>query len=191
MWTALGLDADVAESPADMDLVWNGKELLVSQRFQSDPSLIDAITSNMLAAFRFRKFSESRWLTVGESSRTLVAGLLLGLRESVEEVRNDTHSRDYYLHGFGKLSDELVKYACVLALAPQVPDGALLDLLGDDRLAQRADIVREVLREGQDWIASVGPVAWQRLASLLGAPGPKELRTCTLLCAASAAAFFW
>ena len=44
-----------------------------------DEDLVETVTSVLLAVWRFEKFTESRWLTVGSSTRVLVRGVLLGL----------------------------------------------------------------------------------------------------------------
>ena len=76
-------------------------------------------------------------------------------------------------------------------MSSRVSDDALLELLADDRLAQRVERVHEVLREEQTWLASVGNMVWYRLSVLPCSPSPKEMRSTSMLCAAISGAFFW
>lgn len=53
--------------------------LLFLFRQVGDQDLIETICSALTAAWRFRKWTESRWLTIGSSTRVLVTAVLLGL----------------------------------------------------------------------------------------------------------------
>ena len=44
-----------------------------------DEDLLETISATLLAIWRFHKFTESRWLTVGSATRVLVRAVLLGL----------------------------------------------------------------------------------------------------------------
>lgn len=54
--------------------------------------LIESIATTLLAVWRFRKFTESRWLTVGTSCRTLVAAVILGFDDLFREIQQDCSS---------------------------------------------------------------------------------------------------
>ena len=50
---------------------------------------MQTIMSCLLGAWRFRKFTESRWLTIGTSCRTLVCGVVYGLYGLVARIQKD------------------------------------------------------------------------------------------------------
>eukprot|EP00974_Lingulodinium_polyedra_P048550 4662391-Lingulodinium_polyedra.AAC.1 len=58
----------------------------------------------MLAVFRFKKFTNSRWCTVRDSCRSLVAALALGLSGLVKMARANPKTSEYYIHGFSQLT---------------------------------------------------------------------------------------
>ena len=51
---------------------------------------MESICAIMLGCFHFRKFTESRWLTLGSSTRVLTLAALLGLDGLTEYIRKDT-----------------------------------------------------------------------------------------------------
>lgn len=110
-WTSLGVDSEVAETLSDLNLHWCGNRLCVSRSHENEPDIIKTICGCMLSVFRFRKFTDSRWLTLGDSCRGLVASLCLGLRPSVDMVRADEGASDYDVHGFGQVSAEVRRFA--------------------------------------------------------------------------------
>ena len=123
-WRALGVDDDAAEALADLSLRWAGGQLLISEAHRGSEGLLENVSSCMVCVFRFRKFSDSRWITVGQGCRSLLAGLGVGLRGLASVIRQSPLASDYYIHGFGQLSEEVLRYAAVAGLASKVPDGA-------------------------------------------------------------------
>lgn len=57
--------------------------------------LVSGIESCLMKMWQFRKFTESRWLTVGSSSRVLVAALLTGLDDLVAAISRDPPCTQY------------------------------------------------------------------------------------------------
>eukprot|EP00972_Heterocapsa_arctica_P058615 8644479-Heterocapsa_arctica.AAC.1 len=92
---------------------------------------MDAVSSALLGLWHFKKFTDSRWITVGCSCRTLVAGLLTGLDSLVAFIRRAPESSDFYTHGFAKLSSIIKKSAAAAALASFVTDAFLSEMMED------------------------------------------------------------
>ena len=77
------------ELATDLQIWWDGHRLLVSAKYEDEPTLHEKVTGLLLTVFRFKKFTDSRWCTLGDSSRTLVASLSLGLDALIELIRKD------------------------------------------------------------------------------------------------------
>ena len=176
-WVTVGFEADVADQMADLGLEYVEGRLRVSQRHEGRDDLIETISSLLLYTFRFQKFSDSRWCSIGLSCRTLVASLCLGLADLVVNVRADKHASDYYIHGFQQLTATAKQYAVVATMVAHVADSFLLELLEDDRVAARVDELEAALDDEIDWLHRVPEFTWQRPATLLGEPGPQLLRS--------------
>ena len=188
-WVALGLESIVAELCAELQAMWRNDRLEVSEDCSEDPQLFEKLSHILLQACRFKSFTDSRWLTVGDACRSLVASLSLGLSQWVQLTRENPKTSDYYLHGFSQLDAHAKRYAVVAALTSPVCDALLVDLLEDDRVAQRVDALEESLQSELDWLVSLQPLIWESLSALLGECGPATLRTQCLLAATTIAAF--
>ncbi len=83
VWRALGVETELAERLVDLQLRWDpidGK-LKVSIRHKDSPSVAAEILSLIQATLRLRALTDSRWIGLGPSSRTLVTATLLGLED--------------------------------------------------------------------------------------------------------------
>ena len=61
----------------------------MTKQAQLLPDHIGALLSARMIAWQFKKWTESRWLTVGTSSRTMVVALLTGIDSMVEYLGRD------------------------------------------------------------------------------------------------------
>ena len=55
-----------------------------------DQDLAEAIAGALMSVWKIRRFSESRWLTIGSSCRILIAGLATGLDDLVCFIQQDS-----------------------------------------------------------------------------------------------------
>ena len=86
-WDALGLKSETAELIASvLELEFRYGHICVEERCADMPNLVSTIETAFQSAWRFREFTESRWLTVGASARSLVVAVLTGLMDLVEEI---------------------------------------------------------------------------------------------------------
>ena len=188
LWTALGLDTDLCQTLADLGLLWvDGHLQCCRRRVKGD--LVEKVHSCLIAATRFRKFTDSRWCTIGASCGTIVACRLLGLDHWVEVVRSNPNASDFYIHGYGQLDDNVCKYATIASMVAPLADGVLLELLKDDRVVRQLPVLQAIVEGELQWLASLGPYAWERLATLQKGYTAHALRTDCLLAANTAGAF--
>ena len=189
-WLCIGVDAEIAQILAELNLFWSGGKLRVAKGRRDDPMLLEKVTHCILHVCRFKQFTDSRWITMGESSRSLLAAMCLGLQGWVQYTRKDPRASDYYLHGFSHLQPNVLLYCAVAALASPVCDAVLMELLHDDRLAKRAGDIKEAMGSEIQWIADIGDFSWERVASVLGgASTPAKLRHRTVVAAGTIGAF--
>ncbi len=167
-WSALGVEPDVLEVLCDLNPVWRDSVLWVSNRHRNNADLMEQLSGILLYLFRFRKFSESRWTTIGETAKVIVGSLRVGLEGLVHMIRQDPKSSDFHIGGFSRLTPELVHFCTVASVAAHVPDSILVDLLEDDRVARRIEALEETLADELAWVASLSESFWKRLASVEG-----------------------
>ena len=109
LWVTLGLDTGTAEELSALGLIWRHEKRYVSPHVFDDPAELSRITSCVISVWRFKKFTDSRWCTLAESCRSLVASLLLGLSTLVNSLLHSEVVSHYYLGGFQRLSQEACK----------------------------------------------------------------------------------
>lgn len=189
-WRQLGVEADMVEEVAAVNPWFRDGSLYVSQEMADQPDCLERVSRVMLYLCRWRKFSDSRWCTVGTSCRSLLWGLCVGLEAWVAMARADPSASDFYLHGFSKLSPAIKHYCVVASMVAYVPDVLLTEILVDDRVARRAARLQEAVSEEIFWLEGVGAFTWQRLAKVLGGVQEAwELRHAVVRGAHVAAAF--
>ena len=90
LWMDLGVDPETSVLLAQqLQLQWDGQRMHHLQGAFSDGDLPESVASAVLAVWRFAHFSESRWLTVGTSCRTMVAAFLTGIAGLVQHIKKD------------------------------------------------------------------------------------------------------
>ena len=138
-WTAIGLPPKWASRLAGLNLRWDGASLRLNVG-NIDPSscdvtdVVQTARECILHVWRFKKFSEGRWASITESSKTLIASLALGLDSVVDAVRGRESETDYYLHGYTRFSVELRRACSVAAIVGNVAGHMIESLLEDDRV---------------------------------------------------------
>ena len=167
-WTALGVGGDVVETFVDLNPWFSGGRLWVSGEWEGNRQLEENLSRVVLYLLRMRRFTESRWCTIGPSCRALVGCLAVGLELLVATARKDPHTSDFYISGFSRLTPHVKQYAAIASFIAYVPDGFLGELLEDDRVALRVETFRTAMTEELGWLDRLAPLTWHRLAHVVG-----------------------
>ena len=83
-----------------------GGRLKISRDCSTNPTLISDIQNNLLACWEIYRFTESRWQTIGKSSRALVIGFLTGLNGFVDFILDEAGGSSWYLGGLRRLKED-------------------------------------------------------------------------------------
>ena len=189
LWTTLGLPPDIADMLANkLHLIFKNGRLEIHSVLAGDPALFEDVSGVLLAVWKFTKFSASRWCTVGHSCRTLLAGFLTGVHSLVATVLAKPSESKYWLHGFEKLTPPALQFVAMAALSSYPSEGVLSELLEDDRVAKRADLLSDTLLDELTWLSNLPENVWGHIGSLCGLHA-QELRSNTLDAAHVSAAF--
>lgn len=79
-WRALGIETHMAEQIADISPWWSEGRLWVNGSLAQDPDSMQKISCVLLYMSKWRRFCDSRWITVGPCCRSLIWCLLCGPR---------------------------------------------------------------------------------------------------------------
>jgi hypothetical protein len=180
LWTALGLDPTLVEVLAcQLRLQWKGGRLQVSANCLNLPDVMETLSSALLGVWHFKKFSDSRWVTVGCSCRTLVASFLTGLESLVAFIREAPASSDFHISGFARLCPDMKKFCAAASLASYVTDAFLSEMMDDPRLPMRLAFLKQCVLEEQQWLDGLPSQVWEPIAEVVGCAAP-ELRADTI-----------
>ena len=163
-WTALDITPDLSSMLAERGVFWKDGKLLVSCACKDDPDIIPWLYNALMTVFCFKRFSTSRWITVGSSMRTLIAACALGIRHLHQVTIEDPHVGTYYLSGFKNLSGPMRHMAVVAALSSRPTEALSLAMLEDDRAVRNIDNLEGILTEEMNWLQQLSLPVWQLLS---------------------------
>ena len=75
--------------------------------------LLETVAHWLMELLYAPQFTDSRWVTLGRSCRSLVGALSGGLQGLMHFTRAYQKVSDYYLHGFSQLDATATRYAIV------------------------------------------------------------------------------
>ena len=167
-WIRMGVPADHLDDIVRANPRWNGQALLVSSSVLSESDPIGFVQGIILFIFKFRKFSESRWLQTGVSSRGLAASVSVGLLQVMRMVRADPHNTDDHAHGIEELTIPVMKHACIASLVASVCETAHATALQEERLLRIADDLEQTVLQEVQFLVSTTTYTWTRVHALIG-----------------------
>lgn len=142
-------------------------ELRIAESFKDRMDTPQVIMTLLLKAWDFRTWSDSRWISLGKSCRTLVLSLLLGLQDLVGFVLKQPHTSTYYLSGFpGHCTDKVKMMCTIVSMSSSGADQSLLLVMEDDRLPLVAADVVSALETSMHFTEHMDSSVWKVLASL-------------------------
>jgi hypothetical protein len=166
-WLCMGVQPEWIDLVARFDPQWVAGRLVVRESSRDGQSSDEDLAKCLLYLYKFKSYSESRWMTLGTSLRLFVAARAAGLDGLVQNVREDPKSSGYYIGGYSKLTEGLRYYTVVAAILGYVPEAFLLEVLEDDRIAMRPKVYKDIVVEEIRYIDSIADFTWGRLARLV------------------------
>ena len=159
---------------------WHDGALLVASAVGHRNDLPALLTTVLLKAWTFDKWSDSRWLGLCRSTKTLCLSLLLGIEHCVQFCVRQPHTSAYYISGFEKhCSPQVRLMAGVVAISGGPADEALQVVLADSRTPLLVAELEQELHEGVLAVCSLPAAVWRVMAGVCECT-PAVLRTAAL-----------
>ena len=187
LWTSLGLSGALLDSLIDLQIRFSGGQLLVAEVYRNEPNIDQHVYAVLLAVWRFETFTDSRWNTLGQASKSLLATAIVGIEPLVQYIMKQAHTSTCYTRGFaGHYVASVRELLAVLATSSFVADAVLTLLQEDDRIARVVeDIDRELVHE-LEYIGSLPLQFWEIVGEAVGM-APRALQNASLSSAAAQA----
>ena len=172
LWVSLGADPFVVGEIMDLRLIYEDGCLWTIQVDNDIRAIVHRVVFILLSLWRFTQYSEGRWVSIGDSCRSLVAGMLTGLPSLIAEVIEDEAESNFHINGFTRLQEEMKQFVVIVAFASYPSDTALRMLLGNGRFLKIAGDLNASLDEEVGYLAGLRAFTWSSLGDVCGLPGP-------------------
>lgn len=168
MWNMLGLEGEWLDIILDLQLRFEGDHLKVGLQHQGDPDLLNRIEVSILHLFKYRRFTDSRWVTLGSTGRSAVASMIVGVSSLVDYCVADSKSSSYYVQGWQRVGEDCKALFGAVAMSSFVADSALQLILDDGRLPRiLGDVDRDLMAQ-VEFVCGMSPAVWSCVARACG-----------------------
>ena len=165
VWTLLGLESSLVDTLVEVGAHCHDGHLCVSPNSRADASLMEKLSGVLLSVLAMKQFTESRWLTVGCSMRSLTAAALLGLDGLLEHTLAVPHAPLYHLSGAKRFVGEARAFAVMAGICSFIGDSFIADVLEDNRIPRRIGELEELLHSEMEFIMTLPLEAFSMVGS--------------------------
>ena len=93
--------------------------------------------------------------------------MAIGLDQLVARARADPNTIDVHLHGYGRMSTPIKQYLILVGVVSLVADAMRYEIMRNDRLARRPQMLQETLIIELKWVESISDETWGSLAGVI------------------------
>ena len=187
LWVALAVEPEMLQLLVDLRLRWRDGRLLVSDEVPSN-EVVSQVFFCLTSLWRFKSYSEGRWVAAGSTCRSLCIGLLTGLEVVASQIIEDPDTSNYHINGWSKMQESHRQFTVQGAMCSFLTENLSLALLEDSRVVRNYAALLQVIEEETAWVNGVGRHVWDTLGSLCGLPGAEVQSRC-IRCTHVSAAF--
>jgi hypothetical protein len=166
VWMLFGLSGGWLDVAVSLQVRWENGCLKVGIEQLPGEPLVQRIKGLLMKLFKFSKFTDSRWVTLGTTGRAIIAGYMVGLPSLVDWCIKNPSTSSWYIKGFLRMSDACRHLYSVVGLSSFVADSCLHLILKDGRLPRLMGQVDECLVEEFQYLVSIPPRVWSLLADV-------------------------
>ena len=166
LWLMFGLPPALVETLLTMQLRFIDGRLRIALRFRDLPGSAQLVTTCLVCIWEFRQWTDSRWISMGRSSRRMTVALFTGIESLVATLRHSGHISEYYIKAFTKLADTHRRAFLVGGVASHLTDAVLCEVLEDNRLPLLLPVLDADVRMETEWVVSIKPSLWAVLGPL-------------------------
>ena len=186
-WASLQVESTWIDELCELQLQFSEGVLKIKKELETDTHWVEKVSSVLMYIWNFKDFTATRWLTLGGTSKALTRSLATGLDALITTALQNGNSK-YYLGGFSRLTSDLRSFVVTLSLCCYPADAFMLESLEDDRVAMRADMMRDAVYDELDYLCAIPDTVMDRLAHI-GHTTAQPLRHAALSSALRSVAF--
>jgi hypothetical protein len=156
IWTTLCVEESLATELVQLRLFFHGGRLHGTADILGLDTFADRIAYCLAALWRFTKFSESRWISVGSATKRIGCAILSGIDRVVELIQDDPTESNWHINGWSDLGLDGRTFVLTAAVSCCVSDVLLKHMLKDSRLPKTVDTVERDARGGRVEVVCCG-----------------------------------
>ena len=129
----------------------------------------DLFTSCLLTLWRFRVWSEGRFLNAGIQSRVLTIACMTGMEDLVAYIEEQCVESMFYLNGVKRLNDDVRVVIVICGVVIRVVEPCMRMLMKDSRVVSLYDSLWQSMADAVFWAISLPSHVWSALAEVANA----------------------
>ncbi|CAK0902150.1 unnamed protein product [Prorocentrum cordatum] len=165
LWACFELEDDVVEVLVNCRVLWRRGRLEARDQVQHVTGTIGDISGALVGAWRFVKFSESRWLGLATSGRPLVAAHLLGIGGLIEFARQGKDNAEYRIRIYSRFKEDARLLVSIASLSCGAAEAAANCLLQDGRLLRNYDIIQRAVEDNAAFVHGISYGIFEHVAA--------------------------
>lgn len=164
LWTMLGFRGEWLDLLVKLQIRFVDDKLKVAAAFEIDGDTEELVYMALLHVWKFTKFTDSRWATIGCTSRSLLSSTILGLESLVAHVLQNPASSSYYIKGFAHYDQKVRELVAIISTSSFVADAVLELLFQDDRLPRNLEACDREICDEINFVFNIGSDVWKIVA---------------------------
>ena len=177
LWVLLGFTDTVLEERVELQIRFSGGKLFVAEAFRDDALVAPRIHAILMAVWRLRTFSDSRWQSLGAAARGILGAAILGIESLVSFAHRQPRTSTYYIRGFcAHFTTPARELVAIMGSSSFVADGLLSHLLEDYRLAMHIGAIDEDMLSELTDVGGLNDDIWFVISDAVGM-APRALRS--------------
>lgn len=164
LWTMLGFRGEWLDLLVKLQIRFVDDKLKVAAAFEIDGDTEELVYMALLHVWKFTKFTDSRWATIGCTSRSLLSSTILGLESLVAHVLQNPASSSCYIKGFAHYDQKVRELVAIISTSSFVADAVLELLFQDDRLPRNLEACDREICDEINFVFNIGSDVWKIVA---------------------------
>lgn len=145
LWSLFDIDGDVKDILVRLRVRWRQGRLEVAAQGRESAGVMGELAGALMGAWRFVKFSESRWMGLATLGRTLLVAHLSGIGSLIDFCRRDRTTSEYHIKVYDRFSSEAHQLIAIASISSGPAEVGKAILLEDGRLMRQCETIQSAL----------------------------------------------
>ena len=155
LWESLQLGEELVNELVHFRVLSREGILGVDMAAMQEADAITRLSACLLGVWAFKSFSGSRWLTIGQSCRTLVAAWLTGYDLITDALANADQLPAYEMGALNAIDGVCRRFVCQASYVSLLPEALLAHVFKDNRVAKTQHLLQDLCWTGLQFLENL------------------------------------